>query len=323
MLVLNAHIVFAQSRGRKELNLRKPANVRIEKSWKVLTDTAIITLPRNVADFDKQKVSDVFRPGDPVTINLGYNGQFTQEFIGFVSRVSADIPIQIHCEDAMWKLKQIPVHTSFPKATLQELLFTIVEDYAVDALEVDLGKVRYANTTVAKVLDDLKRTYGLYSYMSDDTLVCGKIYGDDTNIAPVTLHLEKNVHKNGNRLEYKNADDLNIKVKAVSTMPDGKKISVEVGDETGETRQLTYYNITNEADLKKLAEEDLRKFKVDGYRGTLTTFGLPVVEHGYKVQLESDLYPDRAGLYYVESVSVRFGEGYQYSRTITLGDRAQ
>lgn len=321
--MLCAHITFAASRTRAELVLRKPSSVLINKSWKLLTDSAVIVIPRNVADFDNQKVNEVFRAGDPVEIKLGYNGDFYKEFTGYITRVSADAPITIYCEDEMWKLKQIPVHISLAKTSLQNLLFNIVQDYEVDALEVEIGKVRYANSTVARVLDDLKRTFGLYSYIRDTTLVVGKIYADDTSVVPVKLHLEKNVHGNGNNLEYRNADDLLIKVKAVSTQPDGKKISVEVGDEGGETRQLSYYNITEEAELKKLAQEDLRKFKVDGYRGTLTTFGWPPVEHGYKAEVKSELYPDRNGLYYVETVAVQFGQSYQYKRVLTLGDKAQ
>lgn len=321
MYALCANIEFGASRNREAITLRKPSTVTGEKSWKLLTDTAIITIPRNVRDFDKQKVKDVFRPGDPVVINLGYDGTYYKEFSGFVSRVSADIPIRIYCEDLMWKLKQIPVHISKPSATLQELLFEIVPDYEVDALEVELGTVRYANTTVAKVLEDLKSKYGLYSYMRGETLVCGKIYADDTAVEPVNLHLEKNVYSNN--LEYRNADDLMIKIKAVSTLPNGKKLSVEFGDESGEIRQLSYYNITSESELKKLAEADYKKYKVDGYRGNCTTFGIPAVEHGYKVNLSSDIYGERAGLYYVESVKFSFGAGYKYARTLTLGDRAQ
>lgn len=320
MLALCAHIVFEASRGREAIELRKPTSVSVEKSWKLLTDTALITIARNVRDFDKQKVRDVFRPGDPVTISLGYNGEYYQEFVGFIARVSADIPIKIWCEDAMWKLKQQPVNISKASTTLKALMDEIVTDYSVDAAEYEIGPVRYPNFTVATVLDDLKSRFGFYSYMKGETLVVGKIYADDTQTDPVNLHLEKNVYRNN--LEYRNAEDVKIKIRAVSTLNDGKKLSVEVGDDGGENRQLTYFGINDEAALKKLAEADYDKYKVDRYSGSLTTFGIPAIEHGWKVDLSSDLYPERAGLYYVDTIRVNFGDGFRYARTATLGDKA-
>ena len=320
MKALCAHIVFAASRGREAITVRKPSSVTIEKSWKFLTDKATIVLPRNVKDFDKKKVNEVFAVGDPVTISLGYNGEYYQEFNGYIARVSADVPIKIYCEDAMWKLKQLPVHISLATSTLENLLSQIVTGYQVDALEIDLGVVRFSNYTVARVLDDIKSKYGLFSYMQGDTLVCGKIYADDSNVEEVNLHLEKNIW--ANTLEYRNKDDIKVKIQATSVMPNGKKIKAEVGEDGGDLVRLPYFNITSEAELKKLAELDYRKYKVDGFKGTVTTFGEPAVEHGNKVNLKSDQYPDRDGLYYVESVRVSFGAQNKYSRIITLGDKA-
>lgn len=321
MLALCAKITFKASRGRDTIVLRKPTSVTVEKSWKMLTDTALITIPRNVRDFDKQKVKDVFRPGDPVVIELGYNGEYYREFVGFISRVSADIPIKIWCEDAMWKLKQQPVNISKPATTLSALMDEIVTDYSIDAAEYEIGPVRYPNYTVATVLDDLKKRFGFVSYMQGETLVVGKIYADDTEIEPVELHLEKQVYRN--TLEYRNAEDLRLKIRAVSTLNNGKKKTVEVGDAGGETRQLTYFGIDDEAVLTQLATADYDKYKIDKYQGGVTTFGVPIIEHGWKVNLTSDLYPERNGMYYVDTIRVKFGEGNRYARTVTLGDLAQ
>lgn len=319
MLVLTAKITFPASRDRQEIIIRQPSNVHIESGWKRLTDTAVITLPRNVEFFDKNNVRDVFKANDPVIIELGYDGDNVQEFEGFVVRTSAEIPIQIYCEDLMYTLKQLPAHISLQNATLEQLLTALIPDIEIDALEVNIGTVRYANTTVAKVLEDLKNKMGLYSYIQNGVLVCGKIYADDTDVSTVVVHLEKNVASH--RLAYRNADDIRILVKAVSTLPNGKKLSVSTGDEGGEVRQLPYYNITDKASLLKIAQEDIKKYKVDGYAGDLTTFGKPIINHGTKVFIESDLYGDRAGLYYAEAVVIDWGETAKYRRKVTIGDR--
>ncbi|TLP81353.1 hypothetical protein [Maribacter sp. ACAM166] len=318
-LAMVAKITFAATATRGELVLRKPTGVSIEKSWQQLTDTATITMPRNVRDFDKSKVNELFKKDDPVTIELGYDGVYVTEFVGYIARVSADIPIKIECEDEMRIISKTPVNASLPKTTLANLFIKLLPGVEVDALEVEIGTVRFAKTNMGEVLKFLKDEYSLYSYMKGKTLVCGKIYADDTDVVPVTLHLEKNVVNNS--LNYRNAEDIRIKINAVSTLANGTKIEVLVGDENGDERQLAYYGIEILAELEKLANEDLKKYKVDGFDGTVATFGIPFIEHGYKVNLVSFIYPDRNGVYYVERVKVDFDASPQYRRTIELGEK--
>ncbi|NCP61597.1 MAG: hypothetical protein GW839_15085 [Flavobacteriales bacterium] len=218
----------------------------------------------------------------------------------------------------MYQLKKIPVNVSIEHASLEELLLTILPGYDLDVLNVELGSVRFPKTTVAKVLEYLKDEFSLYSYMKGKQLVCGKVYADDSALLPIKLHLEKNVVNND--LNYRNKEDVLIRIIAVSTLNNGDKLQVKVGDETGEERQLTYYGITLKAELTKLAKEDLKKYKVDGFTGSITAYGIPVINHGNKVDLVSDLYPDRNGLYYVEEKVIDFDEN-GFRRKVQLGDK--
>ncbi|MFY0714130.1 hypothetical protein J1D01_10665 [Seonamhaeicola sp. NFXS20] len=317
-LAMNAHITFPEYNGRKELIIKKVSSVEIESSFKLLTDKAVITLPRNVKFFDKNKVREVFRRGAPVIIALGYNGEYITEFQGYVTQVSANIPIQITCEDEMWKLKQLPVNVSYKSVTLKKLLEDIAPNYSVDALEgVELGGVRFAKTNVAAVLDKLQKDpYNLFSYMKGKQLVCGKYYSDDSNEDTVNFHLERNAVSND--LNYRNAEDIILKVKGVSVLKDGKKIEVEIGEDGGDTYQLTYYNIAVKAEVQKLLEKDYETKKRGGFDGSFTSFGTPSIAHGMKVNLESGLYPERSGTYYVEAVKKNFGKS-GYRQEITLG----
>lgn len=317
-MVMQAHIEFPETANRKAVVIRKPNSVRIESGWKYLTDKAVIVLPRKVKYFDREKVRDVFRKGDPVIIQLGYDHKLQIEFTGYITHVAADIPIVIKCEDEMWKLKQLPVNISLRTTTLSHLLGQIVVGYSVDALDIDLGPIRFAKTTVAAVLEKLKENYSLYSYMDGKTLKVGKVYADNTGAA-IPLHLERDVvHQN---LNYKHKEDVRIRIEAVSTLSGGRTLKITVGDDDGELRQLSYYGIEVEAELVKLAELDLKKYKVDGFDGGVTTFGIPVVRHGDKVALRSNLYPDRNGTYYVEEIRVVFGES-GYRRQLKLGEKA-
>ena len=318
-LAMVARITFPATENRGQVVIKKPTSVTVESSWKTLTDIATITLARNVRDFDKQKVSEIFRKDDPVTIELGYNGEYQMDFQGYISKVSADIPIKIECEDEMRMVIRRPVNASFQKTTLKALFEKLLPDYEVDALEVEIGAVRFAKTNMGKVLEFLKDNYSLHSYMKGKTLVCGKIYSDDSERDPILLHLEKNVVNNS--LNYKRREDVRIRINAVSTLTNGQKIEVAVGDDDGDERQLTYYGIEVRAELEKLANEDLKKYKVDGFDGNITTFGIPYIQHGDKVTVKSFIYPDREGTYYVERTKVVFDDSPQYRRTNELGDK--
>ena len=318
-LAMVARITFAATDARGELVLKKPTAITIDKSWQQLTDLATITMPRNVRDFEKTKVAELFKKDDPVKIELGYNGNYVTEFEGYIAKVSADVPVKIECEDEMRIISKIPVNASMPKTTLAELFKKLLPNYDVDALEVEIGTVRFSKTNMGAVLNFLKDDYSLYSYMKGKTLVCGKVYADDSDVAPVNLHLEKNVVNNS--LNYRAAEDVRIKITAVSTLSNGTKLEATVGDEDGDERQLTYYGIEVLADLQRLANEDLKKYKVNGFDGSVATFGIPFIDHGYKVNLSSFQYPERNGTYYVERVKIDFDASPQYRRTIELGDK--
>lgn len=321
-----SRITFPERGTRKELILRNIESVHIESGWKRLTDTAVITLPRKAIYLEEGKttstlklVKQLFKKGDPVLIELGYNGNYQKEFEGYITHVSADIPIKIKLEDEMYQLKKLPVNISFKQTSLNGLLKKIIPGYQVDALEVELGALRFAKTTVAKVLEYLKDEYSLYSYMDGKKLVCGKIYADNSDQEIIDLHLEKNVVNND--LNYKDKEDVLIRITAVSTLANGTKVEVTVGDESGEERQLTYYGIELKAELEKIAKEDLKKYKVDGFTGSIKTFGQPTINHGMKVNLTSDLYPDRNGVYHVEDVIIDFNDTPEYRRKIQLGEK--
>lgn len=317
-LAMNARITFPEFNGRREIILDKVSSVEIESSFKLLTDRAVIKLPRNVKLFDKTKVREVFRRSAPVIIELGYNGEYVKEFEGYITQVSASIPIEITCEDEMYKLKQLPVNISFKTVTLKKLLETIAPNYSIDALEgAVLGGIRFPNTNAAAVLDKLsKDPYNLYSYMKEKQLVCGKYYSDDSEEETVNFHLERSTVSN--ELNYKNAEDIILKIKGVSVLSNGSKVTAETGEDGGDEYQLTYYNIEDKAEVQKMVEKDYETKKRGGLDGSFTSFGVPSVRHGLKVNLTSSLYPERTGTYYVESVKKNFSKS-KYRQDITLG----
>jgi hypothetical protein len=229
--------------------------------------------------------------------------------------------VEITCEDYMYKLKHTPVNISYQSIRLPQLLENICPtDVSINAIDIDLGSFKAVSTNVAKVLEKLKQQYGLVAYFKDKTLFCGKVYLSNASKSPVALfHFQRNVQSHN--LEYREKEEVKYNVEAISNLSSGKKIKVSVGDEDGEKRTLNYYNITSEAELEATATRDMEKLKVEGYRGSIDTFGQPLVEHTDVVKLEDDKYPEKNGNYFADGVKFSFSSsGYQ--NTIEIGGKA-
>ena len=100
--------------------------IEITKSVEELSDTAVIKLPTRfkVRQNGEQKFTeDAIKVGDKVTITLGYEGKYSGvEFTGFVKKISPKIPLEIHCEDALWVLRRKNITRSWEKTTMKEIL---------------------------------------------------------------------------------------------------------------------------------------------------------------------------------------------------------
>ena len=83
--------------------------IEISKSYEHLTGTAKVILPKRITDTGLELFSGalpIFERGDNVLIEGGYFPNRYTLFEGFVSKVSARIPVEIDCEDYMYLFKQ-------------------------------------------------------------------------------------------------------------------------------------------------------------------------------------------------------------------------
>jgi len=286
--------------------------VSIESSWKNLTQRAKIKLPNIKALLEKN-----IKPGDPVIIKLGYNSSLNIEYEGFVSTIAPSTPIEITCEDEMWKLKQQTVTMSWRSVTLKEVLKYLVPDATIECPDIILSPFRIDKLSKAKALEKLKDEFTLVIYFRGKNLYAGLAY-QEKDLGRQKYHFQKNIAHSS--LVYKGKDDVKIKVKAISIMPNNTKIDTELGDADGEQRTLHFYNLTL-AELKKQAQEKINLMKYDGYRGTFTGFGVPVVKHGMVAELLDNKYPERAGSYFIDSVNTTY-DSNGFRREIELGRKA-
>lgn len=292
-------------------------NLRIEKSWEMLTSICEITIPRKLS-FQGNDIATgdnpLLKKGDKVLIQLGYDSENETEFIGYIRDIKVATPIVITCEDSAFLLKQSAKTISFEKTTLKELLAKILPSgMEHEALDINLGQFRLQNATAAKVLEELKNEYNLVSFFKGEKLFVGFAYPPSRTIKTLKFQFGRNVINDD--LDYRKEDEVKITVKAISMLPNNQKIEITEGDSDGDIRTYHYYDL-QESDLRKMAKEEISQLRKSGWQGNFLAFGQPFLQHGDVVEL-IDKKLDRRGSYLVKRTVVTFGTG-GYRREIHL-----
>lgn len=292
--------------------------VEITRDTEKLTTEAKIIMPKKVK-WDKADKIPVKR-GDSVKISLGYDDNLQTAFVGYVRDVGFKTPIVITCEDEMFKLKQMPTKKkAYRSVSLETLLKDQGISYRLNIMgEQALGAYRVTADTVAALLGKLSKQ-GIRSFFRYENgapvLYCGVLFERDTRPAQV-FKTGLNIISDQS-LQQQKAENMRLRVKAVSLMPDNKKIKVEVGDADGEHRTLHTYNKT-ESELKAWAEQEIKRLKRDGLTGSFTTFGHTLVDCLDAIGIVIDGV--KSGVYQVKKNIVKYGDG-GYRQEITLGLR--
>lgn len=306
-----------------KVSLKRVNEITIVSSWKNMTDTCSIKLPRNIK-LGGQRITEIIKAGDPVTVKLGYDGKLREEFKGYLTRIKSTTPVELECEDEMWQLKKGSYTKSWANATLNDVLDYVLAGRSYKTFgTITLGKFTINKATPAKVLEEINKTYGLKSFFRKGVLVIGKVY--DETAPEHKYHFQKNVVSNS--LEYRSSDEVKVKVKAISILKDGRKIEKELGDSDGQERTLNFYELTG-TELEKAAKVEMIKLKYDGYRGKMTAFGLPAAEHGDVAILQGtntmlsigeEPVNDHDGKYYIDAVTKTFSVSGGYRRELEIG----
>lgn len=281
-------------------------SVEVTSSWEDLTDVANIVTPRKLRlqGQDIVQGESLFRRGDAVSIRLGYDGVYDDVFSGYLAGITPGVPLRFRCEDAMWKLKQTNFTLSYKAPTLRQIL-TDISPIPFEAIDAQIGPTRYTNLSAARILEELRKTYGLQSWVRDGKLYSGLAYRPDM-AARHTFQFEVNIIDDN--LEYMREDDVAFRIKAVSMMPDNSKVELELGDPEGETRTLIFIGLSK-AELQAAAEREMDRLRYEGYKGSFSTFGQPKVNHGDYVTIVDQRYGDRNGTYLVKRVTTTGGTG--------------
>lgn len=294
-------------------------SLEIVSNWKNLTDRGSLLIPKKLSRNGETIVvgsSGLFKRGDKVEIELGYFPDAMAVFSGYISKIVPDSPFRIEFEDDAYLFKQNSITYSEKDLTLKKLLEDLCP-IPFESVDANLGSFRITRANFAEVLLELKKTYGLVSWIREGVLYCGLAYWPEGS-EEHELNFQQNIIDHS--LEYRREDDVKIKIKAISMLDDNQKLEVEVGDPEGAQRTLTFFGL-NESDLEKTAERELPKFKFEGYRGDLLTFGAPRVRHGDTIHLTDDKVPEREGSYLVDEVVTSQSVSGGFRQRIKLGSK--
>nr|DAM50616.1 MAG TPA: tail protein [Caudoviricetes sp.] len=314
MYVLSAKI---EIQGDKSWQVPFVSSVEITRDTEKLTDECKVTLPKRIK-WDGEAQIPVKR-GDSIKVWTGYGEDMELAFAGYVRSVGIKTPIVLTCEDEMFKLKQM---ACTKKAYKNVNLGTLLKDQGLENVKVfgeqNLGQFRVTDDTVAALLGRLQDSGIRSFYRYEDgtpVLYCGVLFERDTQPSQV-FATGVNIISDSS-LEQQLAANIRLCIKAVSIMPDNKKIKVEVGDKDGEKRTIHTYNKT-ESELKAWAEQEIKRLKVDGLTGSFSTFGYRLVDKLDAIGIKID--GNKMGVYQVKKNVIKYGTG-GYRQEITLGLR--
>lgn len=304
--------------GSKSWKLDKVTEVEITLDTEQLTDTCKITLPKRIKWDGVAEIP--VRRGDTVKVWLGYDDDLQLAFSGYVRDVGFKTPVVLMCEDEMFKLKQLPaVKKAYKSVTIETLLKDQGISYQLNVMgEQSLGQYRVTADTVASLLGHLREN-GIRSFFryenEQPVLYCGVLFEKEDS--PTQVFATGVNIISDQSLEQQQAENIRLRVKAISLMPNNKKIKVEVGDADGEHRTLHTYNKT-ESELKAWAEQEIKRLKRDGLKGSFTTFGAKLVDKLTAIGIKID--GEKKGVYQVKKNIIKYSTS-GFRQEITLGAR--
>ena len=320
-------IVEQQGDGRNDTFTFSAVNkVTVSRSFDKQTQTASVTLPRNVL-YDKKNIYEganaLMRRGDKIKIIAAYYPNETVIFTGYISKINNNVPIEILCEDEMFLLKQaIAPNLSYKTVNLRTFIAKMLTNTNIPfkAINAQLGQIRLQEASVGKVLQVLRDQYGLFSFFVDGVLRVGLPFYKENAMKAVFL-FEKMV-KEGMGLTYLKKDDVKVLVKGILVNKGvfEDPVIYPKGATDGDVRTVFQLGGTK-ADLDAKCNSFLEQSNYTGYYGNFKTFLEPLVVPGDYAVIDSWKYPERKGKYLIKSVITEVSTSEGGKQTIELERR--
>lgn len=283
---------------------------RIEESIKETSDKASIVLARNYKGLLGKPILKNIEAGMPVTIEAGYDNDLQKEFTGFVKAgiPAGDFPLTIEC-DELYPLKQTNFILSYRSVTLKNLLEKVCPGYKIECVATDLGKIAINNKSAFQVLDYLKKEYGFYSRIYDNTLHCGFAFDFSPSFTKRHDYTFGSNVKDYSKLKFETDRAFNTRVEIHVRQKNGKKVIYKYGSDNSDAavRKEESAFMTSD-DAKNKAKALFRKYTYEGYTGTVVGFGKPLVHAGDSIRIINPVHPEREGTYLTEKTIISYDD---------------
>lgn len=293
-------------------------SIHIESSVQVLANYAKIELPREfknaidevgkTVNIAGKSILDFIKRSDSVKIQLGYDGELQTEFQGYITKIGAEMPLLLECEDEMFQLKKAPRITKFIKSgKLIDILKAVVPaKYTIECNgDYSIGKWLIEDATPYNVLEELREKAGIRAYFKDSsTLAVGMI----VDFKPQNIHkfnFSQNVRR-GSNLKFEQKESKPIFLSVESKQSNGTVLTVSVGEKGGDEKKMKLWPNMTKSELELWANKQQTSVSYNGFEGTLDSWCYPRTKPGDSAQLYRPFYKDRHqdGRYFIESVTI-------------------
>lgn len=292
-------------------------SIHIESSVQVLANNAKIELPREFRNAVDQvgktiniagkSILDFMKRGDAIKIELGYDGDLQTEFEGYITKIGAEMPLLLECEDEMFQLKKADRVTKFIKSgKLIDILKAVVPaKYTIECNgDYSIGKWLIEDATPFNVLDELRDKAGIRAYFKNPTTLCVGMIVDFKAETVHKFNFSENVRR-GSSLKFEQKESKPLEVIVKSKQANGKEFKYSTGVKDGNTKTINMPGLTQE-DIKVWADQTYKSLSIDGFEGSLDGWCYPRTKPGDAAQLYRPFYKDRHqdGRYFIESVTI-------------------
>jgi hypothetical protein len=343
MFILNSDITVEGVRDEKPFKFRWSGvnEVRVKRSLHDFSDSCVIKLPsisrvyrkNGGADNGKGVTADLFRAGDGVRVLLGYNGDMRVEFEGFIKTMGLGMPLVIECEGYVRQLRlNIHLDGHLDSVTAKELLLMAVGKMdikkkkiaepltdidVVCPIDMEMADLKFTNADGVSCLNKLKElSAGVLTifFIDAKTLWCGLTYTPYTNnndpfgLGDVKYRLGYNCIKDNGLRERVPVEEVQVMINSV--LPTGQKIETKSQANYAKRKEKhVINNVTSQHTLTSFADEKQLQMNYTGYEGNINAFLQPFCGPGYQALIKDNRYPDKDGVYMVESTDVHFSVG--------------
>lgn len=310
--------------------------VRIKKSIHSILQSATITIPNigliqpaNGSVPIKVTTGLQFTDGDPVTIQLGYNGQMQTEFVGFVKRRDLAKPLVVECEGYARQLRlNVSVSKDFTKknTSAKELLQLATKgtDISVECpVDFPLSGIKLVKADGVRICDYLKEAsdHTLTVFFKEPKVLwCGLPYTAYAQGSTTGTQNDNNTWGFPTvkyRIGYNTPKDNQLKERILSEpvqvimkgkLASGVQVYTESKAKFAKRKAQSMVNhVPDNKTLGLFAQEKEYTMNYLGFEGKVTGFLQPYALPGYDAYIKHAQYPELEGVYVIESTDVSFG----------------